>query len=212
MLNGNNNAISGSGIHFPNNPCKDLAVRVPGTYHSNQVGELHAITVTVQASDAGKNLIIISDSEYTVRSLTNRLHKMENEGWTGINNKKFITEAVDTIKSKAGEVAICWTKAHTNESGNKKANELAKLGVKKEPMMWVENKHLGRITGLKLASTKQSLAYHALLQERPIPELDKVSKNLERIQSDMYQGLLKQNPTIDNIWKDLKQTKNIYRT
>ncbi|EKM78237.1 hypothetical protein AGABI1DRAFT_15075, partial [Agaricus bisporus var. burnettii JB137-S8] len=108
--NGYSNAISGSGIHFPENPDRDLSVKVPGIDHSNQVGELYAITRAVQHSDENKNLIVISDSEYAVRSLTNRLDNAEDEGWTGIKNHHWIKEAIEAIREKRGAVAICWTK------------------------------------------------------------------------------------------------------
>ncbi|EKM76692.1 hypothetical protein AGABI1DRAFT_15072, partial [Agaricus bisporus var. burnettii JB137-S8] len=108
--NGCSNAISGSGIHFPENPNRDLGSRVPGNEHSNQIGELYAITQAVRHSNTNKNLILISDSEYTVHSLTSRLDKTENRGWTGIKNHHWIKEAIEAIREKKGAVAICWTK------------------------------------------------------------------------------------------------------
>ncbi|EKM74954.1 hypothetical protein AGABI1DRAFT_15073, partial [Agaricus bisporus var. burnettii JB137-S8] len=108
--NGCSNATAGSGIHFPANPNRDFATRVPGNDQSNQVGELYAITQAVRHSNADKNLIIISDSKYAVQSLTSRLNKNEDEGWTGIKNHSWIKEVVESIGQKAGAVAICWTK------------------------------------------------------------------------------------------------------
>jgi ribonuclease HI len=204
------NATSGSGIHFPGNPNKDLAIKVPGTSHSNQIGEIYTITKAVQTSDMDKNLIIIADSDYAIKSLSTRLPQAENNGWTNIKINPWIKETIDSIKRKKGEVAICWTKAHTNEQGNERANKLAKEGTNKPSPDWAANKTVGRITGLKLLSISQSLAYHASLQEKSVPELNKVSNNLHRIQSDMSLGIMKQSPTHDTIWKDLKQTRNIY--
>ncbi|XP_006457295.1 hypothetical protein AGABI2DRAFT_46858, partial [Agaricus bisporus var. bisporus H97] len=66
-----------------------------------------------------------SDSEYAVRSLTNRLDNAEDEGWTGIKNHHWIKETIEAIREKRGAVAICWTKAHANDPGNDKADELA---------------------------------------------------------------------------------------
>ncbi|EKM80926.1 hypothetical protein AGABI1DRAFT_24914, partial [Agaricus bisporus var. burnettii JB137-S8] len=115
--NGYQDARAGSGAHFPANPRKDIAVRVPGPDHSNQIGELYAITQAVRKSDENKNLIIISDSEYAIQSLTTRLLKNENEGWTGIKNHIWIKEAIESIRDKKGEVALTWTRGHANEPG-----------------------------------------------------------------------------------------------
>jgi ribonuclease HI/exonuclease III len=210
--NGLSNATSGSGIHFPENPNKDLAIKVPGSIHSNQIGEIYAITKAVQTSDIDKNLIIITDSDYAIKSLSTRLTQAENNGWTDTKINIWIREALDSIKQKKGEVAICWTKAHANEQGNEKADKLAKEGANNPSPDWVANKAVGRITGLKTSSISQSLVYRASLQEKSVPELNKVSDNLYRIQSDMSSGITRQSPTHDSIWKDLKQTQNIYRT
>lgn len=210
--NGLSNATSGSGVHFPESPNKDLALKVPGSTHSNQIGEIYAITRAVQELDPNSNLIIITDSDYTIKSLSTRLSQAEDNGWTDIKIHPWIREALDTIKEKVGETAICWTKAHANKHGNQKADSLAKEGANKTSPDWVEYKAAGRVTGLKLSSITQSIAYRAILQERHIPELKKVSDNLDRIQSDMNLGIMKQSPPYDIIWKDLKQSKNIYRT
>jgi ribonuclease HI len=210
--NGFSNATSGSGIHFPKSPNKDLAIKVPGTTHSNQIGEIYAIAQAVQLSDPNSNLIIITDSDYAIKSLSSRLIQAEDNGWSNTKIHVWIKEALAAIRNKKGEVAVCWTKAHANEQGNERADKLAKEGASKKSPDWSANKLTGRISGLKLSTITQSTAYRAIIQERRVPELEKVSTNLDRIQTDMGLGITNQSPTHDTIWKDLKQTKAIHRT
>jgi ribonuclease HI/exonuclease III len=210
--NGFSNAASGSGVHFPKSPGRDLATKVPGTSHSNQIGEIYAITRAVQLSDPESNLVVISDSDYAIKSLSTRLTKAEDHGWSNTKIHLWIKEAIEAIRNKRGEVALCWTKAHVNENGNERADTLAKEGANKPSPDWTTNKAIGRISGLKLSTITQSVAYRAIMQENQIPELGKVTNNLHRIQNDMKTSPINQAPNHDTIWKDLKQSKNIYRT
>lgn len=82
----------------------------------------------------------------------------------------------------------------------------------KPAQAWTPNTHIGRISGLKLSTLKQSTVYHAILQEKNTPELPKVLANLERIQEDMKNGITARPPSNDEIWKNLKHTKTVYRT
>jgi ribonuclease HI len=185
-------------------------VKVPGTNHSNQIGELYAIMQAVQLSDPNSNLIVITDLDYAIKSLSMRLNQAEDNGWTNTKNHEWIKEALTAIRNKRGKVAIYWTKAHANEQGNKRADSLAKEGASKTSPDWTTNKATGQITGLKLSTTTQSTAYRAIMQEKHIPELEKVSANLNSIQTDMSLGITNKSPNHDTIWKDLKQSKTIY--
>lgn len=89
---------------------------------------------------------------------------------------------------------------------------LAKEGAGKPQPHWARNKFKGTTMGLKLSTCTQLLIYSTLLEEKNIPELVKVKKNLERIQESMRKGPTKNAPTVEVIWRNLKQTKHIYRT
>lgn len=142
LSNGQHNSKAGYGIHWPKFPDLDTSGAVTGEQTNNR-GELTAIKKSLmQATNflhKHDTLTIKADSEYSINCLGKWGDAWERNAWsrkTGgvIKNLELIRETRALMKSLRDmgiTVNLEHVRGHSNEPGNERADELARLGAKR---------------------------------------------------------------------------------
>lgn len=139
LSNGKSNSRAGYGIHWPEFDNLDTSGSVLGEQTNNR-GELTAIRKSLeQAKDLlhpHDTLVVRADSEYSINCLGKWGDMWERNGWTrkggNIKNLELIQETRDLLKNlRAKEIRVDFehVTGHSNEPGNERADELARLGA-----------------------------------------------------------------------------------
>ncbi|AYV85078.1 MAG: ribonuclease H [Satyrvirus sp.] len=136
--NGKISAVGGIGIHFPNNELKDVSKIFRFGCCTNQRTELYAILFAFKYIKQnlgldGKRIIIKTDSQYCVDSITNWVYGWIKNGWRTksnkpVANKEFI-EAIHKYYERY-DILLEHVQAHTglddeDSVANAKADALA---------------------------------------------------------------------------------------
>jgi ribonuclease HI len=105
---------------------------------TNNIGELTGIKIAVENFDDNKYQIIISDSEYGIKSYREWFYTWKDNGFKNyakkpISNKDLILETYDAIQNSGKIIFFKWVKGHSKQSFNEMCDELAKnaLNIKK---------------------------------------------------------------------------------
>ena len=161
MNNGFLDAQCGAGIWVEDAHPMNRAIKVPGSRHSNQIGELAAVLVTVQTAPRFADLTIITDSIYVIRAMNNSLKPWEDLGWTNIPNAEWLKATAYHLRQRSAPTRFKWVKGHNGTRGNEEADKLANIGVNKQTADEIDltvPDHF-QPTGLRLAATTQASAY-----------------------------------------------------
>ena len=97
-----------------------------GGWGTNQIAEVTAIHRAMLALPG--LLLVVSDSEYAIKSLTEWSVKWRETGWRKVKNREVIEPAVETFLDRRGEVRMQWVKGHNGLPGNERADVLAGQG------------------------------------------------------------------------------------
>lgn len=137
--NGKPNAKAGMGIYFGENDPRNVSRHVEGK-QSNNTGELGAIVTLydIVAKDVanGKKIVIVTDSDYSIRCLTTFGAKCDKKQWKeDIPNKELVQHAY-TLYHDQPNIRFFHIRSHTGKQdvhslGNEKADQLANLAVGK---------------------------------------------------------------------------------
>lgn len=135
--NGYIDAKAGIGIYFGPNDVRNLSKRIYGK-QTNNIAELSAIIDTYKIIESdileGKQIRIVSDSEYAIRCVTSYGEKCEKSGWKkDIPNKELVREIYELYKGKTN-IQFIHIRAHTGNTdihslGNAGADTLANLSI-----------------------------------------------------------------------------------
>ena len=135
--NGKINAKAGIGVFFGKDDIRNISEKIEGK-QTNNVAELTAIikTYSIIENDIinGKNIIIVSDSEYAIRCMTSYGEKCSKDNWNkNIPNKELIQSGYEMFKDKPN-IQFKHIKAHTNNNdihslGNDYADKLANMAI-----------------------------------------------------------------------------------
>jgi ribonuclease HI len=99
--------------------------RVPYQPGTNQKAELYAIYASLFVDDGP--LQIMTDSEYSINSLTKWTESWVAKDWRGVKNKDLIEPIYILLKDR--DVIFRHVKAHSGIKYNEEADRLAKLGT-----------------------------------------------------------------------------------
>lgn len=133
--NGYEGAKAGIGIYFGENDSRNVSEILEGKV-TNNIAELKAILkcFSIIESDLieGKQVTIVSDSEYAIRCATTYGKKCANLEWKKDIPNKELVKTLYEITTKYSNVQFLHIKAHTNNNdihsiGNKHADLLATL-------------------------------------------------------------------------------------
>ena len=114
--------------------------RVPETVQTNgptnNVAELYAIYVALSLVKG--DVILYSDSQYSINSLTTHIHDYIQKGWSGIANRNLIEGAYGQMTGRT--VTLQYVPGHSKIELNEEADRLAEQGrAGNEPLVVVKN-------------------------------------------------------------------------
>jgi len=131
--NGKSNARAGIGIFFDMDDPRNISKKIEGK-QTNNVAELMALidAYSIVKHDVvnGKNIAIVSDSEYAIKCATHYGAKCSKQDWmVDIPNKELVKKAYETYKN-VKNIQLIHIRAHTNNTdihsrGNDFADKLA---------------------------------------------------------------------------------------
>lgn len=131
--NGKSNARAGIGIFFDMDDSRNVSKKIEGK-QTNNVAELMALIdayyIVKHDVDNGKNIAILSDSEYAIKCATHYGAKCSKQDWmVDIPNKELVKKAYETYKN-VKNIQLIHIRAHTNNTdihsrGNDFADKLA---------------------------------------------------------------------------------------
>lgn len=162
--NGQKGARAGVGVFFGEGDSRNISVPLEGKVQTNQRAELTAVLLALRAvrenwesftrtseeagsknetaSHSGKpttRVIIMSDSNYSVRGWQSWIKNWKKNGWMNSKNQpvanKDLWEALDATREELRrelplvEFELRWVRGHDGDPGNEAADQLAVAGI-----------------------------------------------------------------------------------
>ena len=148
--NGKQNAKAGIGVFFEENDPRNVSRRVDGK-QTNNTAELTAILVVFdilrEDIEQGKNIVIHSDSEYSINCMTKWGVKWAQDNWSKktIKNLELVKKCYELFQQYPN-VSISHVKAHTESMdplsvGNRGADRLANESIGLEECPYADQKY-----------------------------------------------------------------------
>ena len=204
--NGKANAKCGSGVWIENDHPLNIALRVPDSSQSNQVGELAAIIAAVETLPNYCKLTIVTDSIYVIEGLTTNLSRWEDIGWIEINNANLFKRAAYLLKKRTAPTYFEWVKGHQGTLGNEESDKLAKEGASKNDLdpLSLHIPDEFHLQGAKLATITQAIAYRGIRSRKPRTPRPTTNRNIDlaREAIEAHTGSLE---TTESIWKSIRK-------
>lgn len=136
--NGGKKAVAGVGVFFGHGDPRNISERLPGEVQTNQRAELTAIMRALQTVDSTENVVIYSDSSYSIKCVTDWCHGWRKKNWMTSNgpvkNRDLIEAVLDLIavrEQQGGSTKFKWVKGHSTNAGNVAADRLAVQGCRR---------------------------------------------------------------------------------
>jgi ribonuclease HI len=146
--NGTAAGRAGIGIFFgPNNP-KNISARLPGKHQTNQRAELFAIVKVLKTLCIlvvqSKEYVILSDSSYAVKGITEWSDAWERAGWHTargghvVSSDLFILarKLVQRLRQMGNRIEFRHVPGHSGVWGNEMADRLAVEGAWKDEILY----------------------------------------------------------------------------
>ena len=134
--------LCGYGIHFPNGEFKDIGQAFTKVPLTNQRAELYAIYKAIKIVNKHNdnlNILIYTDSEYSIKSLTVWIHNWKKNNWISstkkpVMNQDIIKKIDKLIEEHVGKIKFKHVLAHTGRTDfesihNDITDKLAKQGA-----------------------------------------------------------------------------------
>ena len=131
--NGKSDAKAGIGIYFGANDPRNVSEKIIGK-QTNNIAEITAIikvfSIIKNDIDNGKNITIVTDSEYSIRCATTYGEKCAKDNWSKKIPNFHLVKKVYELYKDVKNVKFKHIKAHTNNNdihsiGNERADRLA---------------------------------------------------------------------------------------
>ncbi|KAF2857141.1 hypothetical protein K470DRAFT_198643, partial [Piedraia hortae CBS 480.64] len=156
LANGRAGAVAGVGVYFGPSDKRNISEGLAGPKQTNQRAELTAISKALEFSPKDRKLVILSDSMYSIKCVTEWCFKWRQNGWIGslgkpVENKDLIQKIISQLEERlrinegrqvayengtgpwergpAG-VRFEWVKGHNKDEGNEAADMLATAGAR----------------------------------------------------------------------------------
>lgn len=136
-------SLCGYGIYFPNGEIANISKKFTKTPLTNQRAELYAIYKAIKAISKKikfNKIEIYTDSEYSIKSLTQWIISWKKNGWKTANNKQVLNQDIikkidKKLTKYEGKINFTHVRSHTGKSdkhslGNEQADKLATDGAK----------------------------------------------------------------------------------
>jgi ribonuclease HI len=134
--NGQSGAVAGVGVYFGANDKRNVSEPLRGSKQTNQRAELTAVARALDHVPIDRDVLIVTDSYYAIRCITEWSPKWLKNGWKNSAGKDVENrDLVEPIVSRVCEREVCkaktkfkWIKGHANDPGNVAADQLAVQG------------------------------------------------------------------------------------
>lgn len=131
--NGTAEASCGIGIFYSIDSKKNVSTRLPIGKQTNNRAELCAILYALCTNDGSQNIIILTDSDYSIKCITKYRYQWESNGWKTSQGKlvewsniiKYIATLINLRLEKGGSTSFKHVKGHSGDIGNTNADRLA---------------------------------------------------------------------------------------
>lgn len=123
--NGKENAIGGIGVFFGDNDERNISEKYNDDKITNNRCEIYAIIRALQSIADNIDVKIISDSLYTINSVT--IWKKTN--WNNVINGDLLSKLVKLIESRKGKTILEHVYGHKDNYGNIQADYLAEKAI-----------------------------------------------------------------------------------
>lgn len=136
--NGKKNASAGIGVYFPNKEFANIAEEFTIQPVTNQRAELYAIYTALKKiteTTTFNKITIYSDSEYSIKSVTQWIKSWEKNNWKTAGNKPVKNQDIirplnDMLKEHKDKIIFKHVRSHTGQNtfeaiNNDKADKLA---------------------------------------------------------------------------------------
>lgn len=138
LANGKAGSRAGVGVFFGDGDPRNVSERLVGDPQTNQRAELMAMLRALEIAPAEQTVQIISDSQYSIKCVTQWAAGWKVKGWvtaTGekVKNQDIIRVLLDRMeeRTRAGaNTYFRWVKGHSSDRGNVAADRLAVRGAK----------------------------------------------------------------------------------
>ena len=173
--NGKPYAKAGIGVFFGENDCRNVSERIDGK-QSNNTAELKAIIKAIHTLNTdislGTNIIIYTDSDYSIKCATTYGRKMEDKNWSKTIPNKELVKQLYKLYNKYKNVTLKHIRAHTGKQdehsiGNEWADRLANDSIQKEPKQY---------TTVRKTNSKSKSKGERIYLNVPYKEKDTVKK------------------------------------
>ena len=131
-------SVAGVGVYFGEDSPLNLSEPLLGEKQTNQRAELTAIIKALEIIDSDRNVLVITDSKYAMKGLTEWMKNWKKNGWKNAKNKpvenKDLWVKLDNLletseNEKRRTVKFEWVKGHSKDKGNTEADKLATFGA-----------------------------------------------------------------------------------
>jgi ribonuclease HI len=209
LEDGYDNAQAGGGVWFGPNDPRNVALKIPGSIQSKQVGQLTAVLHAVKSTPPFAPLHIISNSKYIINCFTKKFSGWEEHGWIGIPNKDIIKSIISHLRARG---AISTFTMATEQAGLEGANTLASDGSNKVSYDTLDLKPDPKfnLTGAQLSTMSQALAYQGIQEGTQSSTRFSTAINLD-ITRHAVKRITEHLPNDAAIWLSMR-SKDITRT
>ncbi|VDC04317.1 unnamed protein product [Peniophora sp. CBMAI 1063] len=129
LNNGRRGASAGAGVFFGPGNRHNIAQRVPDAQTNNRA-EVFAVLLALAAVSPAVPLIVHSDSQYAIQSVTTWAPDNADAGWS-CKNGDILKDCAAWIRARPARVHFEHVRAHSDDKSNDAADALAKRGAGK---------------------------------------------------------------------------------
>ncbi|KAG8526252.1 uncharacterized protein KY384_000245 [Bacidia gigantensis] len=137
--NGTAGAFAGIGVYFGRGDKRNISEALQGPKQTNQRAELTAVQRALELVPRNRDIVIITDSKYSIDCLTNWFQTWRRNGWKNaagkaVENKDLIENILCKIEERDRLRVLTnfeWVKGHASEAGNIQVDKLANEGARK---------------------------------------------------------------------------------
>ncbi|KAF5378615.1 hypothetical protein D9615_007186 [Tricholomella constricta] len=203
-------AAAGGGVFFEDDDPRNEAFRLPISLpQTNNAAEAAAILAAVNKVNRDAPIIINSDSQITIKAITQLATKIEDSGWIETSNREILEPLFALLRTRSASTIIKKVKAHSGIHGNERADSLAGEGAAQpisQIILPLTPINEATTQGVRLSTATQGLLYKGI---RKI----KASKTKARRQTTCHLDIARHEiaqrtgklPTDKAIWTSLKK-------
>ncbi|KAL4766682.1 ribonuclease H-like domain-containing protein, partial [Aspergillus nidulans var. acristatus] len=134
LNNGKNNAMCGIGIFYKKDSQLNVSSALPPGKFTNNRAELCAILYALCTNKADQDIVIHTDSRYSINCITVYAPKWKLNGWKTTSNSSvewaniisYIISLIEKRNKRGGKTRFIHVKGHSHDSNNNAADLLAR--------------------------------------------------------------------------------------